>query len=158
MLPASCPGERARTAVARHRLALLATALVGLPSMAFAVDTEPALPTPVLQQRYDTLTHELRCLVCQNETIADSSASLAASFRAIVYQQVLQGRSAAQIETFMVARYGDYILLRPPLMPLTWLLWSGPFVLLLGGVLLVMRIARHRARLPDALTPLSDPD
>jgi len=74
-----------------------------------AVDTEPALPSAALQRRYENLTHQLRCLVCQDETIADSSASLAADFRALVHQQLLQGRSDAQIKAFMVARYGDYI-------------------------------------------------
>ncbi len=125
---------------------------------AFAVDSEPALPNAALQRRYEDLTHQLRCLVCQDETIADSTASLAAEFRAMVHDQLLEGRSDAQIKAYMVARYGDYILLRPPVKPLTWLLWAGPFLLLLAGALLVVRIARRHARLPDALVPLQDTD
>ncbi|HTW76036.1 MAG TPA: cytochrome c-type biogenesis protein [Steroidobacteraceae bacterium] len=123
-----------------------------------AVDTEPALPSAALQRRYENLTHQLRCLVCQDETIADSSASLAADFRALVHQQLLQGRSDAQIKAFMVARYGDYILLQPPVRPLTWLLWSGPFLLILGGALWVVRTARRHARLPDAQQPMPEGD
>ena len=138
--------------------AWLGLGLLGLSAHALAVDTEAPLPTAALQHRYEALTHELRCLVCQDESIADSAASLAASFRAIVHQQLLQGRSDAQIKAFMVARYGDYILLRPPWQPLTWLLWGGPFVLLIAGALLVVAIARRRSRLPDALTPLHEPD
>lgn len=125
---------------------------------AFAVDTEPALPNVALQQRYENLTHQLRCLVCQDETIADSTASLAAEFRAMVHDQLLEGRSDGQIKAYMVARYGDYILLRPPVKPLTWLLWAGPFLLLLAGALLAVRIARRHARLPDVLVPLQDTD
>lgn len=139
-------------------IAMLWLLAVGSVAPAFAVDTEPALPTAALQRRYEGLTHELRCLVCQDETIADSSASLAADFRAIVHQQLLEGRSDAQIKGYMVARYGDYILLRPPVRPLTWLLWVGPFLLILLGALLVVRIARQHAQLPDALLPLQEKD
>jgi cytochrome c-type biogenesis protein CcmH len=132
--------------------------LLWLSPAALAIDTEPRMPTPVLQTRYDRLTHEVRCLVCQDESIADSSAGLAASFRHIVHEQLLSGRSDAQIKSYLVARYGYYILLRPPMMPLTWLLWVGPFVLSLAGALFIVRIARRRSRLPDALAPLPDGD
>lgn len=133
-------------------------ALVWLSPAALAIDTEPALPTTALQQRYEQLTHQLRCLVCQNESIADSAASLAADFRAIVHQQLLEGRSDAQIKAYMKARYGDYILLRPPVSPLTWLLWGGPFILIGTGVLLVIATARRRSGLPDATVPFEGPD
>ena len=133
-------------------------ALQWLPTAALAIDTQPPLPTPALQRRYEELTHQLRCLVCQDESIADSSASLAASFRAIVHQQLLEGRTDAQIKSYMVERYGYYILLRPPLIPLTWLLWGTPFLLISCGLVLVARIARRHARLPDAAAPLEGTD
>lgn len=111
---------------------------------ALAIDSEPPFRDPVLQARYETLTHELRCLVCQDETIADSNADLAADFRRQIHAMVASGRSDAEIKDYMVARYGDFVLYRPPVRSATWLLWAGPFVLLalaLGVVVLVVR--RH---------------
>lgn len=132
--------------------------LLWMAPTAVAIDTEPTLPSPELQRRYDRLTHEVRCLVCQDESIADSSAALAATFRRIVHQQLLAGRSDAQIKSYLVARYGYYILLRPPIVPLTWLLWGGPFVLMGAGVLLLLRIVRRRAQLPDTPAALPESD
>lgn len=142
----------------RPWLALGGAMLLWMSPLACAIDTEARLPTPALQQRYERLTHEVRCLVCQDESIADSSAALAATFRHIVHQQLLSGRSDPQIKSYLVARYGYYILLRPPVVPLTWLLWVGPFALTGAGVLLIVRIARRRSRLPDALAPSPEGD
>lgn len=113
----------------------------------FAVDTEPGLANRQLEQRYEILTHELRCLVCQNETIADSSASLAADLRAQVRSQLLAGKTDDQIRQYMVARYGDFVLFKPPVQPNTWLLWSGPFLILLIGALVVIMVVRSKTRL-----------
>ncbi|HEX6550910.1 MAG TPA: cytochrome c-type biogenesis protein [Gammaproteobacteria bacterium] len=113
----------------------------------FAVDTEPGLANRHLEQRYEILTHELRCLVCQNETIADSSASLAADLRAQVRSQLLAGKTDDQIRQYMVARYGDFVLFKPPVQPNTWLLWSGPFLILLIGALVVVLVVRSKTRI-----------
>jgi cytochrome c-type biogenesis protein CcmH len=123
---------------------LLLLLVVNVPAL--SVDTEPALPTPALEQRYQMLTHEFRCLVCQDETIADSDASLAADLRAQVYQQLLQGRTDEQIKHYMIARYGDFVLFKPPFQPNTWLLWSSPAILLLVGLAAMVIIVRRRHR------------
>jgi cytochrome c-type biogenesis protein CcmH len=122
-------------------------------SAAYAIDTEAALSNPVLQQRYETLTHELRCLVCQNETIADSGASLAADLRAQVRAQLLAGETDAQIKQYMVNRYGDFVLFNPPVQPDTWLLWSGPFLILAVGGLIVIMVIRNKTRLIQRPVP-----
>lgn len=113
---------------------------------AFAIDTEASLPNRALEQRYEKLTHELRCLVCQNEDIADSSASLAADLRGQVRSQLIAGRSNTQIRQYMVARYGDFVLFDPPVQPNTWLLWTGPFLLLSLGALIVIFVVRNKTR------------
>lgn len=112
---------------------------------------------PVLEARVMAIAEELRCLVCQNETIAASHADLAVDLRKQIRLQLVQGRSTEQILDFMVQRYGDFVLYRPPLKASTLLLWGGPFVLLLlaaGG--LVMHIRKRRRAPPDA--PLSEED
>lgn len=97
-------------------------------------------------QRYQALTMELRCLVCQNQSIADSNAELAQDMRKLVHEQIMQGRSDAQIKDYLIARYGDFVLYRPPVKASTWLLWFGPFGLLLMGLATVVVISRRRAR------------
>ena len=105
----------------------------------FAADRYP-LPTHQQQKQFLTLTHELRCLVCQNESIADSGAPLAADLRDEVYQMVLHGESNSDIKKYMVQRYGQFVLFKPPLIVSTWLLWSAPFVFLLSGCLILFRM------------------
>src|SRR3546814_9322036 len=105
------------------------------------------------QERYEALTHELRCLVCQNETIADSSAELADDLRRQVYAQVAAGKSDAEIKRYLTDRYGDFVLYRPPFKPLTWLLWTGPFAVLLIALLIAVRFARSRRK---GITPILD--
>ena len=100
--------------------ALLVCMLV---TRASALDSAPAFNDPQLQARYENLTHQLRCMVCQNETIADSQASLAADLRRELKQQLAQGKTDDQIRKFMTDRYGDFVLYKPPLEERTWLLW-----------------------------------
>lgn len=120
-------------------------AVISVPAL--AIDTEPALPSPALQHRYEELTHEFRCLVCQDEDIANSDAGLAADLRKQVYQQLLEGRSNEQIKQYMVARYGDFVLFKPPFQPNTWLLWTAPAILLLAGLAVIVVVVRRRNHL-----------
>jgi cytochrome c-type biogenesis protein CcmH len=94
--------------------------------------------------REQAIAEQLRCLVCQNQTIAESDAQLAIDLRARVREQLAQGSSDQQVLAFMVARYGDFVLYRPPLKPVTWPLWFGPFVLLAAGLGLLYRIVRRQ--------------
>jgi len=107
-------------------------------------------------ERYQQLIYELRCLVCQNQNLADSNAELAGDLRREVHRLILAGKSDQDVIDFMVARYGDFVLYRPPLKAKTVLLWSGPFVLGIGAlVLLLVQLRRRRAEDAGA-TPLSD--
>jgi cytochrome c-type biogenesis protein CcmH len=114
---------------------------------AFGIDSQPAFTDPALQARYEQLTHELRCLVCQNETVADSNADLAADFRRQIHDMVAAGKSDAEVRAYMVERYGNFILYKPPLETGTWLLWTGPFILLLIALFVVTAVVRGRSRL-----------
>jgi cytochrome c-type biogenesis protein CcmH len=99
---------------------------------------------PNLEKRVTGLAHELRCLVCQNQTIADSNAPLAVDLRNQIREQLAAGKSESDVIDFMVARYGDFVLYRPPLKASTVFLWAGPFVfLLLGAFLLFRRVTRR---------------
>ena len=112
---------------------------------ALAKEAAPAAADPALEQRVMALSAELRCLVCQNQTIADSSAPLAEDLRNQVREKMRQGVSDSEILGYMVARYGDFVLYRPPLKLTTVLLWFGPLLLLVGGFLvLVRRVLRRR--------------
>jgi cytochrome c-type biogenesis protein CcmH len=107
------------------------------------------MPTPELQQRYLALTHELRCMQCQNEAIADSPVSLAADLRRQVREMLIAGKSDDDVRNYMVARYGDFILFRPRVSARTLWLWSAPGVLLLIGAAVAVHITRQRAALVD---------
>ena len=105
---------------------------------------------PALERRVTALAHELRCLVCQNQTIADSNAALAQDLRNQIREQLKAGKSERDVIDFLVARYGDFVLYRPPLQANTALLWLGPFLLLAFGVaLLVWRLRRRRVPEPE---------
>jgi cytochrome c-type biogenesis protein CcmH len=133
----------------RHTLLpkVLATwATLVLAGAAWAVDPTQ-LPDPVLQARYEALTHELRCMQCQNETLADSPVELAADLRRAVRDQLLAGKSDDDIRAWMTARYGDFILFRPRYSLRNAWLWGAPFVLLFIGALVSWRIVRQRATL-----------
>jgi cytochrome c-type biogenesis protein CcmH len=109
-----------------------------------------AAQDPALDKRVAGLAHELRCLVCQNQTLADSNAPLAVDLRNQIREQLKGGASERDVIDFMVARYGDFVLYRPPLKASTLALWIGPFVLLaLGAFLLVRRLVRRRAPEPQ---------
>jgi cytochrome c-type biogenesis protein CcmH len=128
----------------------IALSLVLLWSLAFPItakDAQPASDDPVLEDRVMNLAKELRCLVCQNETLADSRADLAVDLRNQIREQMKAGRSDKEIIAFLTERYGKFILFRPPMDPTTYLLWFGPFVLLLGGLLLLFRYVKQRRAL-----------
>lgn len=97
--------------------------------------------------RFQQLTRQLRCLVCQNQDLADSDADLAKDLRKQVFDLMRSGKSDAEIKQYLVARYNDFVLYDPPLKPGTWLLWFAPFALVLIGAIVVLRILRQRARL-----------
>lgn len=121
-------------------------------SPAFAKEAAPASADPVAEARLMTLASELRCLVCQNQTIADSNADLAVDLRNEIREKIESGMSDAEIKDFMVARYGDFVLYRPPLKTTTLFLWVGPFLLLAvgGGILyFTLRQRRQRADEPE---------
>ncbi|MCD6681519.1 MAG: cytochrome c-type biogenesis protein CcmH [Burkholderiaceae bacterium] len=103
------------------------------------------MPTQAERERFHALAEELRCLVCQNQTLADSEASLAADLRREVEELMLAGRSDDEIKAYLVQRYGDFVLYRPPVQRNTWMLWGGPFALLVIGAVVWWRVQRsHR--------------
>lgn len=104
---------------------------------------------PEKKQRFDHLINELRCTVCQNQTIADSDASLAKDLREKVYNMVNEGKTDQQIKDFMVERFTDFVLYRPPVKKSTYLLWAGPFVLLGLGILFLILQVRKRKQTPQ---------
>jgi cytochrome c-type biogenesis protein CcmH len=140
---------RSRGAVRTALMVATAIAITLLGVRAWAVDPTE-LPDPRLQARYLALTHELRCMQCQNETLADSPVDLAADLRREVRDLLLQGKSDDQVRAWMVARYGDFILFRPRFSPRTAWLWLAPGVALLLGAAVCWRIVRGRAALVDA--------
>ena len=128
----------------------VAVALGGVPALEAAVFEPRGFTTPAHEQRYHSLIDELRCLVCQNQTIADSNADLASDLRREVYRMVEDGQSAEEIAGFMVARYGEFVLYRPALEGRTLLLWIGPFVLAAAGLAVLFVHLRRRRRAQPA--------
>lgn len=122
-------------------------ALLLLLFAAFAFAQQPV--DPVLRDRLKKLEEELRCLVCQNQTLADSNAPLAEDLRREVRELAAQGKNDTEIKDFLVQRYGDFVLYKPPVKETTWLLWFGPFVLLGGGFLTWVLVLRRRSRKGD---------
>lgn len=106
------------------------------------------LVNPALQSRFEHITRRLRCLVCQNEAIADSDAELAAELRAEVRQMLVAGKSNAQIYGYMKARYGEFVLYDPPVDGKTIFIWGAPFALLLVGAVVIIRVVRARSKMP----------
>ncbi|MGE0650295.1 MAG: cytochrome c-type biogenesis protein, partial [Alphaproteobacteria bacterium] len=131
--------------------AVLAAALVAVTmalaaTAANAVGANEALPDPALEARARELFKELRCLVCQNQSIDDSDAELARDLRILVRERLQAGDSNAEVIRFLTNRYGDFVLLKPPLKPSTVALWTAPFALLLiGGAVAVLRLRARRA-------------
>jgi cytochrome c-type biogenesis protein CcmH len=130
-----------------------AVALALIAAMAWAAKMEPASTEAALDVRLKKLETELRCLVCQNQTLADSNADLADDLRREVRALAVAGKSDDEIKAYLVARYGDFVLYDPPVKPLTWLLWFGPFALAIGGGAVWWVILRRRAQMtPNAET------
>lgn len=111
---------------------------------------------PQQQQRFSNLLDEFRCLKCQNQNLADSPADLAQDLRRKIHDMILEGRTDQEVSDFLVSRYGDFVLYRPPMKGSTWLLWFAPFILLLAGVVFVFAFARNRSR--HMQTELSEED
>ena len=123
---------------------LLALCLA-LPLGALAKEAAPAADDPVLEARVMRIAAELRCLVCQNQTIADSHAELAVDLKNQIREKLKAGMSETEVKQYMVQRYGDFVLYRPPVKTTTWFLWFGPFALLLVGVAVLFVKLRKRA-------------
>ena len=113
-------------------------------SLSVAKDAAPLAEDPLLEQRLISISEEMRCLVCQNESLAGSRSDLANDLRREIRTLIQEGKSDDQIRTFMVERYGDFVLYRPPVKPITWLLWIGPFVILVIGIVGLLSYLRRR--------------
>jgi cytochrome c-type biogenesis protein CcmH len=118
--------------------------LLILPLSGWAGEAKPLADDPVVEQRMIKIAEEMRCLVCQNESLAGSHADLAEDLRREIREQIRAGKSDQEVMEFMVTRYGDFVRYRPPVKPTTWLLWFGPFVLLLIGAVVLVRTLRAR--------------
>ena len=136
----------------RARIAALLLAFAGA-ALGQAYEVEN--PDPVTEARLKGLAHELRCLVCQNQTIADSNAPLAVDLRQQIRTQIAQGRSDAQIRDYMVERYGDFVLYRPPLKGTTAVLWAAPFVMIAIGIAIFFLLIRRRRVASSAGAPVA---
>lgn len=112
--------------------------------IAYANDAAPLADDPVTEQRLISISEEMRCLVCQNESLAGSRSDLANDLRREIRTLIKEGKSDEQIRSFMVERYGDFVLYRPPVKPITWLLWIGPFVILFIGIAVLLSYLRRR--------------
>jgi cytochrome c-type biogenesis protein CcmH len=128
----------------KRLLVLLLAALAC--TLALAKEAAPLAEDPVVEQRLIAISEEMRCLVCQNESLAGSRAELAQDLRRELRELIRAGKSDAEIKDFMVSRYGDFVLYRPPVKPTTWLLWGGPFVLMIGGVIALLVYLRRRGQ------------
>lgn len=137
------------------RMMILISALLLAPLAVRAVQPDEIMKDPKLEARARALSAELRCMVCQNESIDESNADLARDLRLLVRERLQAGDSDEQIRAFLVRRYGDFILLKPPFKLETWLLWGAPFlVLLMGGC--VILFARRRQQSFAAANPLTE--
>ncbi|MDF2466779.1 MAG: cytochrome c-type biosis protein CcmH [Ramlibacter sp.] len=123
-------------------LLLLALAM----ATGFAKDAAPLAEDPVVEARLIAISEEMRCLVCQNESLAGSRSDLANDLRRELRTLIKAGKTDAEIREFMVERYGDFVLYRPPVKPTTWLLWAGPFLLMITGVVVLLVYLRRRNR------------
>jgi cytochrome c-type biogenesis protein CcmH/NrfF len=137
-----------RTALITRVWCLLALCLGAGPL--WAADAVPTAADPAFERRVRSITEELRCLVCQNQTVADSTAPLAVDLQNQVRSQLQAGRSPDEIRQYMTDRYGDFVLYKPPMKASTWLLWLGPLVLLLVGLGVLWRTLAQRSTAPTA--------
>ncbi|MFO1154736.1 MAG: cytochrome c-type biogenesis protein [Rhodospirillales bacterium] len=132
----------------------LAVAASMLSAPAWAVQPDEMLADPALEARARAVSRELRCVVCQNESIDDSNAELAHDLRLLVRERIAAGDSDRQVIDYVVSRYGDFVLLRPPLKAETWALWFGPAIVLVSGGLVLALYLRRRARAEAEPAPL----
>ena len=140
---------------------ILSLALLVLSLLSFGrVNANEAVPLaddPVTEQRLISISEEMRCLVCQNESLAGSRSDLANDLRREIRVLIKEGKSDDQIRAFMVERYGDFVLYRPPVKPVTWLLWIGPFVILVLGIVgLLMYLRRRNSSVPNVALSEAD--
>jgi cytochrome c-type biogenesis protein CcmH len=143
--------------------AMLAFVLLGFmggaafPAAVEGVDANGQLEDHALQTRFERIASELRCLVCQNETIADSNADLAVDLRQQVREMLIAGKSDDAIFDFMTNRYGEFVRFKPPLELKTAFIWGAPFIMLLLGGFIVYRVVRHRSGMPVDDEPATGP-
>ena len=135
----------------RRILSLAALALAA--TCALAIDTEVAFPDAARQARYETIIRELRCVQCQNQSIADSAVGLAADLRRQVREMIAAGKSDQEIKAFMTDRYGDFVLYDPPLRARTYLLWAAPALLVLIALGVAARVIVRRSKAPIDTDP-----
>lgn len=134
---------------------LLAAAL--LVSASFAAAFEPIEFRDAAEEaRFRELSAELRCVMCQNQSLADSNAQIAADLRAQVLELMREGKTDREIKDYLVARYGEFVLYNPPVKPATWLLWFGPALIVLGGAAAVVVVVRRRSGKAPAVAPPDD--
>lgn len=127
-------------------LIVLACAL--LPLTTLAIDTGIAFDDPEMQARYEHLIAEVRCVTCQNQSIKDSNAFIAADLRREIKRLMSEGKTDAEVADFLVTRYGDFVLYRPRTTGKTLMLWIAPFALIIFGAIAIVRVVRHRMSLP----------
>ena len=131
----------------KSRIAFYLLTVLSMTLPAVAQQARPMADDPVLEERLMNLSRELRCLVCQNETLADSRADLAVDLRNEIREQMKAGKTDQEIIAFLTDRYGDFVLYRPPVKATTYFLWFGPFVLLLGGLFVLFRYLKQRRQM-----------
>jgi cytochrome c-type biogenesis protein CcmH len=153
-----------RRASSAGAFALLFLGIVGpigsmaqVPAATASVDANGQLQDHALQARFERITKELRCLVCQNESIADSNVELASDLRRQVREMLVAGKSDDSIFDFMTDRYGEFVRFSPPLEPKTLVIWGAPFAMLLLGGVIVYRVVRQRSRMPLDDEPATGP-
>jgi cytochrome c-type biogenesis protein CcmH len=128
----------------RYGFAILLALMFGL--NAHSAEAPPLADDPVVEKRLVSISEDLRCLVCQNESLSGSRADLAIDLRREIRTLIKDGKSDAQIMDFMVSRYGDFILYKPPVKPVTWMLWFGPLALFFGAFVFLVRMVRRSQR------------
>jgi len=154
---ALAPSLRPQVASLRVLMAVLTVTLLALAALPCHAVDPTELPDPTLQKRYLALTHELRCMQCQTESIADSEVSLAGDLRRQVREMLLAGKSDEDVRNYMVSRYGDFILFRPRFVARNLWLWLAPVALLLVGIVVAVRLLRQRAAmLPQDNEPFEE--
>ena len=135
----------------RHLALLITLVFIWLPVNAADIPFE--FEAQEQEQRYKDLIEELRCLVCQNQSLADSNADLAQDLRQEVYLMIIDGKGNDEIVDFLIKRYGDFVMYRPPVNTMTYFLWFGPFILLIAAVFLIILVGRNRKK--SASVPMS---